>query len=89
MIYRDNLVGVFLAKDFTDMSRSIFCKDIFRRCKLALKKTNQDGTVNHLFHKTYNAKHVHCTSLDMKILITMPVLPLLIHFLRIYFMTQH
>lgn len=28
-------------------------------------------TVDHLFHKTYNAKHVHCTSLNiMKILIT-------------------
>lgn len=30
------------------------------------------STVDHLFHKTYNAKHVHCTSLNMKILITMP-----------------
>lgn len=36
-----------------------------------IKTTNSTITVDHLFHKTYNAKHVHCTRLNiMKILIT-------------------
>lgn len=54
------------------------------------KKHKQSITVDHLFHKTYNAKQVHCTSLNiMKIPITMPIILLVFVIVQIYFIFLH